>query len=239
MPVSARCGGPDLIEEHIMSTSVLPAPANLRKPLLATAIAFAILFLGLFLSTGETPDEHANAEEIAAFYGKHLTAFRIGAFGLVIAAVLMVFVGALLRRLLVDERDGWGSAVGAALFGGTVVYAIGLTGFAASTTALASATDAGQISALVALNVADTTTFLPVMAGLSATLLATGLAGLRSARMPHWLAWASVVLGVIAVAGPGGFLAFFVFPLWVVLTAVLVGRRASETSAVAAATVAA
>ena len=63
------------------------------------------------------------------------------------------------------------------------------------------------------------------MVGLSAMMLATGLCALQAAVLPRWLAGISIVLGVVAVAGPGGYAAFFAFPFWVVAVGISLARR--------------
>jgi hypothetical protein len=55
-------------------------------------------------------------------------------------------------------------------------------------------------------------------------MLATGLRALQAAVVPRWLAWISIVLGIAAVAGPGGYAAFFAFPFWVVAVGVSIAR---------------
>jgi hypothetical protein len=56
--------------------------------------------------------------------------------------------------------------------------------------------------------------------------------------MPRWLAWASVGLGVIAVAGPLGAVAFMITPLWTLAIGIVLLRgsavdRSAETSEMA------
>jgi hypothetical protein len=54
--------------------------------------------------------------------------------------------------------------------------------------------------------------------------LGTGVAALRSGALPRWLAWASVGLGILAVAGPLGAVAFLITPLWTLAVGIVLFR---------------
>ena len=43
--------------------------------------------------------------------------------------------------------------------------------------------------------------------------------------MPAWLGWVAVVVGVISLVGPGGFLGFFVAPIWTLVAGVMLSLR--------------
>ena len=69
--------------------------------------------------------------------------------------------------------------------------------------------------------------WVPVVVGLSILALGTGISALRSETLPKWLGWASVGLGVLAVAGPLGGIAFLVAPLWTLVMGVVLFRSAT------------
>ena len=73
---------------------------------------------------------------------------------------------------------------------------------------------------------------MPVVAGLSAVALGTGVAALRGGGLPRWLAWASIVLGVLAVAGPLGEVALWISPLWSVAVGITLMRSSGRARAV-------
>jgi hypothetical protein len=54
--------------------------------------------------------------------------------------------------------------------------------------------------------------------------LGTGVSAIRSATLPKWLAWASVALGVLAVSGPAGSIAFLIAPLWTLTVGIVILR---------------
>ena len=70
--------------------------------------------------------------------------------------------------------------------------------------------------------------WIPFIAGIAATLIGAGLTVLSSGVLPRWLGWVALVAGVISLAGPGGFLGFFVGPLWILVAGVLLFRRSDE-----------
>jgi hypothetical protein len=195
-----------------------------RRLTAGAGIGFAVLFLGTFLTSGETPSETAGAGAVLAYYRDHATQLRVGSFVLVVAAVLLLLFAGGLREALRVSDDRFGEHLATVAFGGAVVAAIGLATFAMSANALADAGDLGSRPVALALNLVDNSNFFPVMIGLATLFLATGIAGLSGAALPRWLVWASIVLGVCAPAGPAGFAAFAAFPFWVLCTGIAIGR---------------
>jgi hypothetical protein len=53
------------------------------------------------------------------------------------------------------------------------------------------------------------------------TLLAAGIASARGAGLPAWLGWSAIVIGVLALAGPLGMIAFLAAPVWVLIAAIV------------------
>ena len=59
-------------------------------------------------------------------------------------------------------------------------------------------------------------------------LAATGMVALRTAVLPTWLGWASLVVALLmlTVLGPIGFIAIVIgLPLWVLVVSILLWRR--------------
>jgi hypothetical protein len=194
----------------------------------STAIAgtaFAALFVGVFATGGETPEETMPAAEVIAYYNEHAAQLRLAGYVMLAAAVLLLFFAGGLRTALTREQGTADDRLSLVAFGGAVAYAVGLGVMVVSAMALVAAADTGNADAVAALNVFDNKTFPLFMVGLSAMMLATGLRALHAVVLPRWLAWISIVLGIVAVAGPGGYAAFFAFPFWVVAVGVCVARR--------------
>lgn len=193
---------------------------------------FSVVFAIGFLSSGDTPDTKASGEEVISHYsdsGK----FLVGIFALVIGAVFfMFFAGALRGALLRSTRTPeWLATV---VFGGAVVYATALSIFAMGQIMLIDASDLGRPEVAQTLNVFDNDNFFPAVLGLATVLLASGWSILQSAVLPRWLGWASVGLGVLAMAGPAGFIAFLLFPIWVLTVSIILYKNRAVTPTTAA-----
>ena len=48
--------------------------------------------------------------------------------------------------------------------------------------------------------------------------------------LPRWLGWISIVLGLMAIAGPVGGIAFLLFPVWTLVLAAVIVRRGSDVA---------
>lgn len=193
----------------------------------STAIAgtaFAALFVGVFAIGGETPEETVPAAEVIGYYNEHASQLRLAGYVMLAAAVLLLFFAGGLRSALTRDGGTADDRLSLVAFGGAVAYAVGIGVMVVSAMALVAAADTGNADAVTALNVLDNKTFPLFMVGLSAMMLATGLRALQAAVLPRWLSWISIVLGILAVAGPGGYAAFFAFPFWVVAVGVSLGR---------------
>ncbi len=185
-------------------------------------VVFTVLFAVAFVTSGETPEGDATGEAVIKHYddaGK----FLLSVFLLLLAALLFMFFAGVLRRHLAAGGPEWLASV---VFGGAVVYVVGLGLFASSQFALVEAADANQPGVAQALNVIDNNNFAPAAIGLAAVLLSTAWHVLTARSLPMWLGWVALILGILAVAGPLGFFAFLLFPLWVLAVAVTLFRGA-------------
>jgi hypothetical protein len=181
---------------------------------------FTVIFAVGFLTSGDTPDSDSAGETVVEHYddsGKIL----LGVVLLLLAGVVFLFFAGVLRRHLASIGSEWLAAV---VFGGAVVYVVGLGEFLSSQIALVEAADANQASAAEALNVIDNNNFGPAAIGLAVILLASAWHVLSTRSLPVWLGWVALVLGILAVAGPLGFITFVLFPLWVLAVAVILFR---------------
>jgi hypothetical protein len=80
-------------------------------------------------------------------------------------------------------------------------------------------------SDLPAINALNVDLFFPVAVGTAALLIASGVSALRSGALPRWLAWAAIVVGLVAVT-PLGFFAFLAGLLWIAVTSIVLLRAA-------------
>jgi hypothetical protein len=184
-------------------------------------VLFTAIFAVGFLTSGETPDTKATGQEVISHYDDSGTII-VSILALVIAAVVFMFFAGVLRSRLQATGPDWLASVA---FGGAIVYTVSLGLFAMSQIALLDAADLGQPEVAQALNIIDNDNFFPAVIGLAVVLLATGWHAVTSRSLPTWLAWASVALGVLAMAGPAGFIAFLLFPVWVLVVAIVLSRQ--------------
>ena len=75
--------------------------------------------------------------------------------------------------------------------------------------------------------------WLPWLVGSAVLFLAVGIGGLRTAALPRWLAIATLVLAVLALSGPGGIVVYFISPVWLVVTGVVLYARLTAGPAAA------
>jgi hypothetical protein len=184
-------------------------------------VVFTVLFAVGFLISGDTPDSDATGEEVVTHYddmGKILLSVAL----LLAAALVFMFFAGLLRHRLITNGPDWLASV---VFGGAVVYVVGLGLFASSQFALVEAADANQSAAAQTLNVLDNNNFAPSVIGLAVVLLASAWHVLAARSLPIWLGWVALILGILALAGPAGFIAFLLFPLWVLAVSIAMFRR--------------
>jgi hypothetical protein len=49
--------------------------------------------------------------------------------------------------------------------------------------------------------------------------------------LPVWVGWIALVLGLLAFAGPAGFIAFLTFPILVLILSLLLYRQGAQAAA--------
>ena len=191
---------------------------------------FTVLAVAGVILIGSTPEEKAPADEIIKHFTDNDTQTMAGVFlwGPA-AAALLVFVSRL--RAGIDDRA---RAARSLLVAGGTLFATGIILGTSVTLAQVVAADGGFEDASQALNVLNAALWIPVVIGLAVMLLGAGLAVLRTGLLPTWLGWVAVVVGVVSLLGPGGFLGFFVAPFWVGLAGILLYTRKTEVPAVTA-----
>jgi hypothetical protein len=192
-------------------------------------VVFTVLFAIGFLSGGDTPDVKSSGQDVIAHYDSE-GKVRLVVILLMLAALALMFFAGVLRTRLRAAGDEWLASVA---FGGSVIYTLGLSLFGLTQIAMVDASKLGQPEVAQALNILDNDNFLPSAIGVGVVLLATGWHVLARRSLPIWIGWVSVVLGVFAFAGPLGFLAFLLFPIWVAIVAVTMYRQPGIVAAVA------
>src|ERR1700744_6623373 len=161
---------------------------------------YAVLFLIARFRVGPTGTGTAGAGVVKSYHA-HRTFELIGVFAVAFAVVALQFFLASLRRTMSATDEG--RFLASVVTAGGSVYVVGLMMMAAITVALTDTANNNMPGAGQTFNVLGNHMWLPVVVGLALLGLGTGVSALRSATLPKWLRWGSVVFGGPALAGPG------------------------------------
>jgi hypothetical protein len=200
------------------TTSALHGPLPGRRVLLGLAVTYLAFFVAMMAFGADRSADDDPAKLIADYNLSDLGA-QLMTYGAVVAAAVLVFLGAGVRSALLRPEKRWTADVAML---GFAVMGLTLVGFAMTALALHHAVDIGDTTVVRAINVLDTTNFPLAMLAMVCAMVGTGISALRGNTLPVWLCWASVVLGVMAPLGPLGFAPFMLFPVWTVVVAATV-----------------
>jgi hypothetical protein len=189
-------------------------------------VIFAALFvaINILLGEGEDPKDKSPAELVRHFdsnFGREIAA----AICILFAAVFILYFGGWLRRLLRDA-EGPEGVLSAVAFAGVVVFAAGAAVIGSIHFALTDLADDINPVAVQALDAIDDDSFLFFPIGLGTMVLATGISAVRHGALPRWLAWTSVVLGVLFTFPATFWIVFFIGPIWFLIIGIIGIRRA-------------
>jgi hypothetical protein len=201
----------------------------------------AVVLWVIGLTIGETaadaPDDEAAGAEWVAFFEEGGDRLLAGAFLFAIGSAFFVwFLGLIRTRIHSREANGrlaatvlaTGTLMAAMSMGYVVPFAAG--GFAAGQ--LDTPLEAGAAQALAVL---DDGFFIAGEAAAAIFFLVVAIAGLRTRAIPVWVAWASLVFGILAFTPWLGWAVFiWGVPLWVLVLSIwmfLRGTPATETRA--------
>ena len=187
---------------------------------------FVVLVVVGFLVAGDTPDVNSIGPEIRADYdneGQHQASAYLVALG----AIALLFFGGYWRAVLRDLHPSGRTTANVALVGAGVAAA-GLGVSSMIHAALAEAANKALVAepALQALYALDNWSFYPFAVGLTAFVLASGVAIVRGRLFfPPWLGWAAIVLGVLNVIPPVGFFAALLSAVWILVISLMLFAR--------------
>ena len=211
---------------HSTHAATTRSGAPERRTTIALAVLYCLLFVGIFI-VGSSSDisPESSGEKVIKEFTSSSAAVQVGGYGLVVAAAVLVFWGAAMRRLLMSAQRSWTADV---VLGGTIVMALNLVGWTVTLFALKRAVDSGIPEVAQSANIMNNANFVPGMLGMTCTLIAVGLTSLRAGSLPRWLAIASIVLGALGPIGPAAFLPFALFPIWAIAISAIV-RTAQDS----------
>ena len=141
------------------------------------------------------------------------------------------FVGSL-RSFLRPAEGGTGRLSAVAFGGGVAAGALYLARFTMSVAAAFRADEPGGIGDQAATTLFDLGRLLftaAVPMALAVLLVATAIVGFRTAMLPTWLAWVTVVIAVGQLSV--GWIVHYVFLAWVLFMSVFLYLRGAKTQA--------
>jgi hypothetical protein len=188
-----------------------------------TGVLFVVLVVLAVIIGGETPDNGDSVREIGRFWRDHDTeqiwSSAIGAWG----TLFFVWFAASLRSALRKVEEG-SARLSTLCFGGAIVGATGLLTALGINFAIADGADDLSGAALKTLTVLSNGFFLPIAVGYAVFFIAAGIVAVRFAVLPVWLAWFTIVLGIVCIT-PVGFFALLVGMVWILVVSVMLYRR--------------
>jgi hypothetical protein len=204
-----------------------------RASALVGILAVVLWVVGFVVAqvVSSPPSDSATDAQVLAWIKDNSDAITLGSWLFMLGSGCFVwFAGTLRGRLAAAEG---GPAV-ASTIGFTAAVATGLFGMGLAGADMAASIDASNVSvgAAGALHQVGTVFFL--IAELAAAVMLAGFAAaaLRTRALPTWWAVVAMLLAVVLVIGPIGWLALlFGLPLWSLLTAALVLARTRRESA--------
>lgn len=195
---------------------------NLSRYTPLTGVAFVVLVLVGFFSSGDTPDADDSGEEVIEFFSDKEAQNYISTGLITLGAVFLVFFASYLRTMF---RDAGGSdQTTAVVFAGGIISAAGFMVDSAIHFALTDSAEDLDPAAAQSLNALWSGFFVPFAFGLSTLLLAAGFAILKTRVLPVWLAYLAFLIFLVSFT-PVGFIGFGLAGLWVLIVSILVTVR--------------
>ena len=210
----------------------------------AMGIAFVVLLFAGEVALGDTthPPANATGEKVVAFFEKYGKGSLIGAYIQAIAAMLLLWFVASVATALAS----WGQRTKAVLaaLGGTVSVGVFLLYLSLSSALAFGAASTGGLDAGAAGTLYQARFMALVFYSFPVSVLvaATSVGALRIRHFPRWYGWFGIVVaaafliggadvarsGFFAPDGDYGFILFWLFPLWLMLTSVVFMRRTGD-----------
>ena len=206
-----------------VQTSLPQGTRATRLAALAGVVFVALLALAYSLTSG-APSTSASAAKIQHYYLTHHNHQGSGAFLIALSVVFgLFFFGYMRAYFRAFPGLEWLASI---YFAGAVVFALcgaasaGL-GFAVSDHPKALSAQSLQLLNTLASDL--TWPFLSI--GLAVMYLAAGFIIYRSRALPVWLAWASLLFGVLAATEFLAFIPFLGTTLWVLYVSIIMATR--------------
>jgi hypothetical protein len=198
-----------------------------------TGPLFFVLFaVAIFAFDGDGPGAGASAQTVVGYARDHDTDLLVNAFGgAPLAALVVVFFSHL--RAVARQRVGAEGAGPTVMVAGAVLWSAGMLFGSTLDLAALDMGDKRVAGAAQALNLLLEASWLPFIVGIAITLIGAGMTALGTGVVPRWLGWIALVVGIIGLAGPGGFACFFVGPLFMLVAGIMLYVRQDEPAVTA------
>jgi hypothetical protein len=194
---------------------------------IAIGIVVAI-FLGFGPLGSGTPGENASGAVVAHWYNTHVGQSWASIYLVGLALALLLVFATQLRSVL--RQVGTGELWSNMSFAAGIILVSGIVVLGAVEITLILAAHNHQYAIVKTFNFFSDNNELPIIFGMFLLSLTTGLGILlnRGATpLPKTLGWYSVLVGVLAVAGPLAFIDFlFAFPIWLLATGFVIATKA-------------
>ncbi len=182
-------------------------------------VIFAVLSAVTIVITPSSPSSHATGARVIVFYEAHRTVERLSIVLGVIALAFFMFFATSLRSYLRSTRSVEGLA--ALVLVAASLLAVGLTISGGFAYALADSPGRLAPASAQTLNLLDEDVFFTMVIGVGLFAFASALAILRGARLPNWLGWVAIVIGVISFTPAFG-IALLALSVWVLVASILI-----------------
>jgi hypothetical protein len=187
-----------------------------------TGILFAILLIVSIIIQGNVKDASHPANEVRQWYLDNKSAAEVSAFIGTVAAAVLIFYGAYLRKVF----EGAGAMLAILPLIGLTAVAIGGAIDGMIMFAIAERADDISPTAVQSLQALWDNDFLPLFLGAVVFNWSVGFAVLRTDVLPKWMGWWGIVFGVISLAGPIGFIGSLGAAVWIIISSIMLSLRA-------------
>jgi len=159
--------------------------------------AVVLVLVGL-LVTGDTPGTGASTAEVKSFYAAHDGRMLASGILLTLGGLFFLVFFAAFRNYL-RQYEGEGGGISTYSYAGGILVAAGLGVLAAISFALGDVPDKADPAALQTLNVMSENFFPPFAIGVTAFLVSSAVAVLRTHALPRWIGWATGIGAIFAI----------------------------------------
>ena len=195
-----------------------------------TGPVFAVVFLVLAFATGDSPSEKASAAKLIKYFHDHKGVLLASVLLSALACVLIIVFAAQVRVRARETRQNLAGPT--VMVGGAVLWSAGLLTGSMITLAQIDASDHKLNDASVTLNALNQASWVPFISGIAVFLVGAGMTSLGTRIVPTWLGWLALVVGIVSLAGPGGFVGFFGAPVWILIAGIYLATKTSDSGTV-------